>query len=78
MKLFQDHEGERVKIQFSEKELDIRGFIMGIENDCIKLSNSPEGKGTIRYIPWPNSNVAFVEFLASEQTGGGTEYSRTW
>ncbi len=74
MKLFQGHEGERVKIQFSEKELDIRGFIMGIENDCIKISNSADGKGTIRYVPWPNSNVAFVEFLPSEQPGGGTEY----
>ena len=78
MKLFQDHEGERVKIQFSEKELDIRGFIMGIENEFIKISTGPDGKGTIRYMPWPNSNVAFVEFLPSEQAGGGTEYARTW
>jgi hypothetical protein len=29
-------------------------------------------------MPWPNLNVAFIEFLPTEQTGGGTEYSRTW
>jgi hypothetical protein len=78
MKLFQDHEGERVNIQFTQKDLDLRGYIMGIENDCIKISHSPDGKGTIRYMPWPNLNVAFIEFLPAEQTGGGTEYLRTW
>ena len=78
MKLFQDHEGERVNIQFTQKDLDLRGYIMGIENDCIKISSSPDGKGTIRYMPWPNVNVAFVEFLPLEQTGGGSQYPRTW
>ena len=78
MNLFKDHEGERVNIQFSQKDLDLRGFIVGIENDCVKISNSPDGKGPVRYMPWPNLNVAFVEFLPTEQTGGGTEYSRTW
>jgi len=74
MKLFQDHEGERVKIQFSAKELEIHGFIAGVENDCIRINNSPDGKGKTRYVPWPNSNVAFIEFLPTEQAGGGTEY----
>jgi hypothetical protein len=73
MTLFQDHKGDRVIMQCSDKELTIDGYIMGIADDCIHLAGSPEGKGTQKYVPWPNSNIVSLEFLG-KSTSGGTDY----
>lgn len=62
MKLFQDHEGERISIQFADKELRITGFVGGVENNCVKVSAGPNEVGNIRYVPWPNPSVAYIEF----------------
>lgn len=73
MTLFQDHKGDRVIMQCSDKELTIDGYIMGIADDCVHLAGSPEGKGTQKYVPWPNSNIVSLEFLG-KSTSGGTDY----
>lgn len=73
MKLFQDHKGDRVIMQCSDKELIIDGYIMGIAEDCVHLAGSPEGKGIQKYVPWPNSNIVSLEFLG-RSTSGGTDY----
>jgi hypothetical protein len=66
--LFENRDGERVAIEFETKRID--GFVAGVENDCVKLTSSPDGKGTIKYVPWPNSAVLFVEFLGSSTNRG--------
>ena len=68
MKVFQDNEGQRVAIEFEKKRID--GYIAGMENECVKLTSAPEGKGTVKYIPWPNANLLYVEFLGSDQNRG--------
>jgi hypothetical protein len=70
MKLFQDHQGDRVIMQCSAKELTIDGYIMGIADDCVHLAGSPDGKGIQKYIPWPNPNIVSLEFLPKSTTGG--------
>ena len=70
MTLFQNHEGERVIMQCSDKDLKIDGYIMGIQHDCIHLSAGPEGKGSQKFVPWPNSNVVSIEFISKDHTGG--------
>ena len=68
MELFQGHEGERIAIEFEAKRID--GYIAGIDNGCVRLTSSPDGKGTVKYVPWPNSSVLFVEFLGSTTNRG--------
>jgi hypothetical protein len=68
MTLFQNHEGERVAIEFETKRID--GFIAGVEEGCIKLTSAPEGKGTVKYVPWPNPAVLYVELLDSSPNRG--------
>jgi hypothetical protein len=68
MSWFQDNEGQRVAIEFEIKRID--GYIAGMENGCVKLTSAPEGKGTVKYIPWPNPNILYVEFLGSDQNHG--------
>ena len=68
MNLFQNNQGERIAIEFDTKRID--GFIAGTEDGCVKLTSNPEGKGTVKYVPWPNSNVLYVEFLGSAQNRG--------
>ncbi len=63
MKLFHDHHGERIAIDFGIRR--ITGFIAGIESDCVKVSSEEEGKGNVQYVPWPNSNVLSIEFTES-------------
>ena len=70
MKLFQDHEGERVIMQCSDAEVKIDGFIIGIVEGCIHLAASPDGKGTNKYVPWPNPNVVSIEFIGKRNQGG--------
>jgi hypothetical protein len=68
MRMFQNNEGQRVVIEFERKSID--GFIAGVENECVKLTSAPDGKGTVKYIPWPNANILYVEFLGSDQNRG--------
>jgi hypothetical protein len=68
MKVFQDNEGQRVAIEFENKRID--GYIAGMENECVKLTSAPEGKGTVKYVPWPNANILYVELLGSDQNRG--------
>ena len=74
MKLFQDHEGERVIMQCAgDKDLKVDGYIIGMMEGCLYLSESPEGKGTHKFVPWPNQNIVSLEFFP-RNTSGGTEY----
>ena len=68
MQFFQNSKGQRVAIEFETKRID--GYIASIEDGCIKLTSAPEGKGTVKYIAWPNANILYVEFLASDQNRG--------
>ena len=63
--LFQNHEGQRAIIQFSDKELKFDGWVAGIEDGCVKLSAAPKG-GAIRYMPWPNANIVSIEFIPNK------------
>jgi hypothetical protein len=68
MRLFQDNEGQRVAIEFDTKRID--GYLAGMENECVKLTSTPEGKGIVKYVPWPNANILYVEFLGTDQNRG--------
>ena len=61
--IFQTYEGERVIIQFADKEIKLEGFFAGLEDDCVKIAARSDGTGTIHYMPWPNPNVAYIEFI---------------
>jgi len=68
MRLFQSNEGERIIIQFGNKELKLDGYVAGLEDGCVKIAEKPDGTGTIRYVPWPNPNVAYIGF--GQHSGG--------
>ena len=74
MKLFQDHEGERVMMQCGDKDLKVDGYVMGIMENCVLLSGSPDGKGSRKFVPWPNPNVVSIEFFPTRDSSGGTDY----
>ena len=69
MKLFQEHVGDRVIIQFSGTGVKCDGFVVSVDGDLIKVSADPEGTRNIRYVPWPNPTVSYIEFIS---TKGGT------
>ena len=62
--LFDNHEDDRTIIHFAHGMSKLDGFYQGMEDNCAKFSSSPGGKGTTKYLPWPNSNIAFIEFLS--------------
>ncbi len=70
MSLFQDHEGERVIMQCSDNDLKIDGYIIGLQDNCVHISSGPDGKGTHKFVPWPNPNIVSLEFISKNTVGG--------